>query len=1162
MATLAKMAVEVGADISGFTGAMDKVESRSSGLASKMGSILNLAGGFGVVQMGLNLLGGAFDIVKGSIIGMNSTLETSTLQFQTLMGDADRAKEHVAGLFEFAKATPFETGPIIQASKLLQTFGGDALNTKDNLTLFGDAAAATSTNIDELSFWSGRMYAALQAGKPIGEMTSRLSELAVLSPQATVEMEKMMASGASAEEVWATYTQSLEKFTGAMELQSGTWSGLVATFQDTLAIAGATAFKPFFDLAKGGLGQINTLLEKLGDSGVIEKFASGLANGVSKAVVFVKDLAGNLTSLYDLVVNGKFDGNLFGLKEDSLPVAAILNFRKNLENGIQVVKLFVGEILSEFNIAKEYTNNIFERIGATLDTVFGGITKGVGPLQAFGAQVNNIFNVVKSVIQSFASEAMTIFSEQGIVAGINFLLDALSKISPLVEAMRTIISEAGPAILTVITETFGIVLSFIQENGASIMSTVMNLWNGAREIIDVAVQGIASVVSLVMTTIADFMANNGENIKETLSRIWNTAATVVNAAITLIRDYVVPVFQEIVSFITSHSETIKTVLQAAWDMIRGIIQIALSVIEGVVNTVMAVIKGDWEGAWTAIKDMFSGIWEGIQTYFTGAIEIFKVMFTTFLELVKTVWNDTWSAAFAIAQLTWDTIVSFFQLTWQGISDLFSFVFGGIWNFTVEIFNNIKDSIMTAVNYIKDNVTIAVGFLKDRISETWGLIRDKTSEIWNTVYMKIQDTWNRIKEFVSTSITAVLGTVTNMAQSFYNAGSALVNMLLDGIKAAWGGMISWVKDGLQELRNMLPFSEPRDKTSPLYGLGDSGKAIIGMIQGGMDSAPPLTVKKAAVDPSIMKNLQEGVRRAVDGATAAESLRNSIMGAMMNQGGMSSQAQEMQAAIEAQRQRLVRSNRTGANVISNGQSVYDENVPAHIARFAQQQKNRSNTFVNNNATGLLGQMKKQAEAQEKAQTTNRFNDLFGRASSSINNPTRNGGMLDRRIIGQASSSNPLQDLFNNANRQITRPTNPLAGLFGNANSMVNQTGLRDLFGRANNQVTQQTYLGLNDIWERTSQSIVGSLTHSINNPLQNWIDQMTQRTQISNVLDRAIDSIVSSWSNPSGIWGNGGNNQGSGTTNNNNLYYTPTYGQNESQSDNTLIDLRMLLNLVGG
>jgi hypothetical protein len=227
----------------------------------------------------ISSVGSAFAGFVGSSIKMNSTLETSTLQFTTLMGNADQAREHVAFLFEFAKKTPFETGPILEASRTLQTFGGTALNSEKNLTLFGDAAAATSAPIQEVSMWSGRLYAALQAGKPFGEAAQRLGELAIMTPKTRNELEALQKSGASGQEIWTKYQESLGKFTGAMEKQSHTWEGLTSSISDSINILGGRVFEPFFELAKGGLERILDLLGDKGVNAAISRFSD--ATGVA-----------------------------------------------------------------------------------------------------------------------------------------------------------------------------------------------------------------------------------------------------------------------------------------------------------------------------------------------------------------------------------------------------------------------------------------------------------------------------------------------------------------------------------------------------------------------------------------------------------------------------------------------------------------------------------------------------------------------------------------------------------------------------------------------------------------------------------------------------------------------------------------------------------------
>lgn len=226
-------------------GAFDKV---ASGVFMGIG-----IAAFQQVQRGIGM-------ITSGIFGMNASLEVSTLQFETLMGDAGRAEAHVKSLFEFAARTPFETAPIIEASARLQTFGGDALNTMDNLTLVGDAAAATTAPINELAFWVGRAYSSIQSGRPFGEAAMRLQELAVLSPQARNEMEALQKSGADASAVWAVMEKDLGRFDGAMVKQAGTWGGLTSSIKDNVSILAATSFKPVFDTAKAGMADLLAFL--------------------------------------------------------------------------------------------------------------------------------------------------------------------------------------------------------------------------------------------------------------------------------------------------------------------------------------------------------------------------------------------------------------------------------------------------------------------------------------------------------------------------------------------------------------------------------------------------------------------------------------------------------------------------------------------------------------------------------------------------------------------------------------------------------------------------------------------------------------------------------------------------------------------------------------
>ena len=127
-----------------FKQGLEDAGRQAEGLRSRIGGAMGTAGRVATgAMLGIGAAAVAgFGLAMSSAISMNASLEQSTMQFTTLMGDADMAADHVAMLFELGAKTPFETEPIIQASKHLQVFGGAALNTQENLLMIGDAAAA------------------------------------------------------------------------------------------------------------------------------------------------------------------------------------------------------------------------------------------------------------------------------------------------------------------------------------------------------------------------------------------------------------------------------------------------------------------------------------------------------------------------------------------------------------------------------------------------------------------------------------------------------------------------------------------------------------------------------------------------------------------------------------------------------------------------------------------------------------------------------------------------------------------------------------------------------------------------------------------------------------------------------------------------------------
>jgi predicted nucleic acid-binding Zn-ribbon protein len=298
MSTVATLVAKFEGDTSG----LERSIQRTSGLADGLGASIRRIGehalGLGLGMAGFQSLERGVGGLKDAIFGMNATLETSTLQFTTLMGDADRAKQHVADLFEFAKKTPFETGPVVEASRMLETFGGAALNTMANITLVGDAAAATSAPIQELAFWVGRAYTMIQGGQPFGEAAMRLQELAVLSAPARQRMEELQKAGASTSEVWKVLQGDLNRFNGAMLAQANTWQGLVSTFIDGAKMTLAQGFEPLFQLGKRALMGLNAAMGSPEFEAAVKRMTDWLGKAIPDAAVRTVEAASGIGSAF------------------------------------------------------------------------------------------------------------------------------------------------------------------------------------------------------------------------------------------------------------------------------------------------------------------------------------------------------------------------------------------------------------------------------------------------------------------------------------------------------------------------------------------------------------------------------------------------------------------------------------------------------------------------------------------------------------------------------------------------------------------------------------------------------------------------------------------------------------------------------------------------
>ncbi|MBI2999130.1 MAG: hypothetical protein HYY46_11910 [Deltaproteobacteria bacterium] len=507
MANIGEVMVKLGGDARGFGQGIREVHSGLSGLPGLLKQATATMVGFVGAQVGLRAVGFAFESIKGSVIGMNKTLEMSTLQFEVLLGSSEAARKKIASLFEFAAKTPFETGPVIKASKLLQSFGSDALNTDENLRRVGDAAAVAGVEISEIAFWIGRAFGAATAGRPMTDSIRRLQELAVLTPQTAMELEKLTEAGKKGDEVFGLLIGSFDRFKGAMEKMAGTWEGLTSTIKDAWGILTAGAFKPFFDALKDGLNAVakfGAFVQTMSALGVNFPSIARTASVVTLALsLAVKGLAAGFVTLG------------LGVWPVVMGLAALSDLTGRTTGGFDKM-LGVGEKMS-----------------ANLETLGKSITADVA---ALGSQVMGMFGEVMTGPTQQMMTSLTGVSDKIIGIGQSMQTGFADKVQLALQgagdrltALGQKATAVGAQVATPVVAELGEVRKVVSENGAILLTNLTDAGLAAQKVATgleqaaVETQEISAGVGSAAANVKDFVdkgAGIGVMISAATGQVW------------------------------------------------------------------------------------------------------------------------------------------------------------------------------------------------------------------------------------------------------------------------------------------------------------------------------------------------------------------------------------------------------------------------------------------------------------------------------------------------------------------------------------------------------------------------------------------------------------------------------------------------------------------
>ncbi len=445
-----------------------KAASSGGGFSGLMGKISS----FGFAVFGAQqALGGLASVARsiGGLLSENIQFEQFSAQFETLLGSADAAEERLAELIKFGATTPFELPGVVKASITLETLTEGALSTGAGLRMVGDLAAGTGTSMTNMATIVGRLWSAMDSGRPAGEVMARLQELGVMSGKTRNQLEDMTKAGASGTEMWAVFEEATGKLNGLMDKMSSTFGGAVSNIQDGMNELKRSFFQGAFDALKPLVFDLATSLSGDGLTGAVQQ--AGAAFG--KFISFGLHAATKAIKIFIPIVRKVTDG-IRGLVAVASGMRMIRGISDGTASSFDKLGMVIGTLVGAFQLLARWIAGIFtdSAVQASILAIVDGLL-ALG--SAIGGQLLDDFTKLVSVFGGWI-EALTSSGSgkaAGIVAGfIQMLADAIKNIpEPVIKAVTIaleiwfalmIAQAAAGAFMAVTSGVIGLGTSIVQ----------------------------------------------------------------------------------------------------------------------------------------------------------------------------------------------------------------------------------------------------------------------------------------------------------------------------------------------------------------------------------------------------------------------------------------------------------------------------------------------------------------------------------------------------------------------------------------------------------------------------------------------------------------------------------------------------------------------------
>ncbi|WP_195916686.1 tape measure protein [Lactococcus petauri] len=528
---------------------------------------------------------------------------------------------------------------------------------------------------------------------------------------------------------------------GALDMLSGAWGGLVDIFKMVMQVIGEL----LMDLGilqkapKSSEDAIDSLADVfLQISGTIEAFVLKIRD----AVKWVTQSEARMTALKVILV--ALAGAFGALKVANGIFSAITAFAK------------LQKVIRE-------TMGAFKLLGALI--AGNWVTIAIVAIGALVAGLVYFFTKTETGKKMWASF-------------IKFLQDTLASIVSFFQNTWKTVTEVSSNVVKAIQGFFSGLGTWFSNLWKSITDIAKTVWGALVAVFEFYVNSYKTVFNVLV----GFFTGLWSSIVEITSTVWETIKQVFITFVSWINT----TFAPLINFFRSLWNLVASIVNLAWQVIIGIIRM-------VYNNIISL--------WTGIINFFRGVWNTVSSLASSGWNAIVSFASSTWNKVVGIWNQIsswfsgiWNSAKNIASGAWNAIVSFASSAWNRVV--------GIWNAIVGWFSGIWNNVANTVGNAFNRVASFAASGYSRIVGVFSSIAGWFSGVFNSVANVVSGVFNQFYGFAANAFNNIVNVFNGIVGFFANIFNSVANIVesvlggitrtIDSISSAVNGVAGKVK----------------------------------------------------------------------------------------------------------------------------------------------------------------------------------------------------------------------------------------------------------------------------------------------------------------------------------------------------------------------------------